>query len=737
MEKKTFTSLLAEARAHLSASRLADALSCLRPLVEGMGEWELKAGLSDLESAYGLMLHYFREGVPDSSRHSLYRSFLRRSYELCDRAERQFRLRMSATLYYETIRTLQVQSVPLGERVARLEDNCQGLALKFSATSGYSPERHEMERQHAELVRGLFDCVWTSAAWSAEDAEVARDMMASPLIREADQALMVGAVTMGLLQTFDSSKFAFLMDYVLDGRSLIGARAITGFALALLRYDRRLALYPDLTARLKLLADDSRFVASLRRLQMQLLTTLETRDIERQLREDIIPAMMHSPHFKRTKFGFEEIDEMLKGNDPNPDWRENEEVKRIENKLRQLAELQSQGADVYMGTFAAMKQQFPFFGAMVSWFLPFDAHHPALYSRQELPKFLRTLSEAGVLCDSDQYSFAFMLASIPAAQRRMMDEQLAAMGMTEPLQVGQAVGRSEREERSCRLYLQDLYRFFRLFNRRSQFDNPFEQNVILADCQVLGGGLLTDGESLAQLADFAFKRKFYAAALRFFGGLQQKAAPSADVCQKMGYCHQMQGAYAEAVAAYGKALLLEGDNAWTLRHLAQCHRLLGQYGEALDYWKELERLQPDDLQVQYRVGEGLILAGRPDEAFPYLYKVDYLDPGRERTQRALAWCSLLAHKPEQAVKYYQKLLAAHPAPEDHQNAGHAAWALGDVAAALSHYADCLRAKGLDVPPEDFFDEDAALLATYAIKPDDLRIARDALRVEAGRTTVGA
>ena len=157
MEEKTFTSLLAEARAHLSASRLADALSCLRPLVEGVGEWELKAGLSDLESAYGLMLHYFREGVPDSSRHSLYRSFLRRSYELCDRAERQFRLRMSATLYYETIRTLQVQPVPRGERVARLEDNCQGIALKFSATSGYSPERHEMERQHAELVRGLFD----------------------------------------------------------------------------------------------------------------------------------------------------------------------------------------------------------------------------------------------------------------------------------------------------------------------------------------------------------------------------------------------------------------------------------------------------------------------------------------------------------------------------------------------------------------------------------------------------
>ena len=58
-------------------------------------------------------------------------------------------------------------------------------------------------------------------------------------------------------------------------------------------------------------------------------------------------------------------------------------------------------------------------------------------------------------------------------------------------------------------------------------------------------------------------------------------------------------------------------------------------------------------------------------------------------------------------------------------------------AALAHYADYLRAKGLDALPEDFFDEDAALLSTYAITPDDLRIARDALRADGGETPTGA
>lgn len=724
MKEETFAPLLHTTREALDQSRLADALDGLKALAEATADWDLRTAVDSMAEAYAMMLRYFRTGAPDASRHSMFRSFLDQSYALCDRAERLGLTRTSTDLYYSTLRTVQAMGLTMAEAVSRLEEAGRQLSdLPPTDSSAPDPRRAPVDRQRAEAGRRMFDVVWTSSPWTPADTETARSLTASPLVAEADAALFASALTMALLHQFDAAKFGLLLDLLTDGRPQVSSRAWVGLALITLRHDRRIQLCPPLASRLRLLTDDTGAIATLRNLQIQLLATLETREIEKQLQEDIIPTMLRNPQFRPSKLGLETLDEMLHGDDPNPEWRENEAVKRIEDKLKRLAEMQAAGADVYMGTFAAMKQQFPFFGVMSNWFLPFDGHHPdVVASLRELPRFMRPLFTSDLLCDSDKHSFALMLSGIPAAQRRLMEQQFEAMGIDSQSHWDDALSASTEGERQRRVYLQDLYRFFRLFAQHRQFANPFEQNLVLADTASLAP-LLSDDESTLQVAEFAFRHKLYAKALHLYGKL---AAPSADVFQKTGYCHQAAGQYDAAVDAYAKALLIDGDNAWTLRHMAGCAMLSGHFDRALDCWTRLGCLSPDDLQVEYRLGETLVHLGRYDEAFKHLYKVDYLTPDQPRTLRALAWCSFMAQKPAGAERFYAKLLSGRPAADDYMNAGHAAWASGDIPTAVERYRACLKARASDRMPDYFFDADAGVLAAYGLTSDDFRLLIDAI-----------
>lgn len=86
------------------------------------------------------------------------------------------------------------------------------------------------------------------------------------------------------------------------------------------------------------------------------------------MREEIIPEMLKSMSpMRNMKFGFEESDE--EKDDTNPDWADAIEKSGLGDKLREMNELQLEGADVYMSTFAQLKS-YPFFREISNWFYP-------------------------------------------------------------------------------------------------------------------------------------------------------------------------------------------------------------------------------------------------------------------------------------------------------------------------------------------------------------------------------
>lgn len=87
--------------------------------------------------------------------------------------------------------------------------------------------------------------------------------------------------------------------------------------------------------------------------------------------------MMRNVNIMRNmKFGFEETDE----NDRNPDWEQAFEQSGLGDKIREMNDLQLEGADVYMSTFAQLKG-YPFFREPHNWFYPSTGCTPVLSTR--------------------------------------------------------------------------------------------------------------------------------------------------------------------------------------------------------------------------------------------------------------------------------------------------------------------------------------------------------------------
>ena len=62
--------------------------------------------------------------------------------------------------------------------------------------------------------------------------------------------------------------------------------------------------------------------------------------------------------------------------DKNPEWQEILEQSGIADKLKELNDLQLEGADVFMSTFSGLKS-FPFFKEAANWFRPFNTEYTA------------------------------------------------------------------------------------------------------------------------------------------------------------------------------------------------------------------------------------------------------------------------------------------------------------------------------------------------------------------------
>ena len=713
----------------LEQKRLKEAQIQLEAFLWNCNDWTLRNRLEQAKVSYQYMLQYMRQGVNDPERQKLYRQLLAETWELAEQARISL-LDEVSTHYYHALhknkRNMEagygmsswlkvLESFPDDMAVCQLmPDNKQSLDSAL--------QRHE------ETAQYLFLTTWGNSGWTAEEEREARMYLESELLPVNDLCLFTGAVLLSLMECFDPRKFSWLLDAATHADTQVSQRALVIIAIVLHIHPNRLWLYPELEARLSLLNEDGSFGKQLNRVYIQLLRSQETEKIDKKMREEIIPEMMKNVSIMRNmKYGFEEnMDE----DDRNPDWEKAFEESGLGDKIREMNELQLEGADVYMSTFAQLKS-YPFFQNPHNWFYPFDMQHSGIIREFGLKPtgdnaILSLILQSGFFCNSDKYSLCFTMAHIPQAQRNMMLSQMTSQDLNELMDESKSSGLRQYAQRPdviSNQYIHDLYRFFKLSQRRHEFRDIFKEEIALHRIPALKD-ILRKPELLVTIADFHFRKEHPAEALGIYQEVIDMNYADADIFQKTGYCLQKEKRYKEAISAYRKADVLKPDHIWTIRHLATCYRQLRDFASALEYYRKVEAMQPENRNVTFFIGSCLAEQERYEEALQCFFKLDLMENDCIKAWRAIGWCSFVSGKSEQAMRYYEKVLALKPIATDYLNAGHVALRLGNMEKAAELYGKAASESGNRETFLDIFDKDKETLIKLGIDENDIPLIRD-------------
>jgi tetratricopeptide (TPR) repeat protein len=715
---------------NLAARRLKPAFDMLGKLIAETGLGVYYDEYQNLEETYHYMLKYTVEGTRDPERQKVYRKLIVSVFELADKIYEALRFRFSPSVEYEKKRVFKDETISdLKAFVAEVED----FYLQDESPADKDTQL-AAARKHQRQIRKMFYHVWFSDNLSSVEIDALRSFLTSPVVLRPYKSFIVTSVMLSLQRFFDPEKFALLFEAYDSDEAEINQRALIGLLLNLYRFDARLRFFPAITGRLKILNENPEFKRNLERVIIQLIRSKETEKLQQRIRDEILPEMIKISPTLKDKINLDSLMEEGLSEDKNPDWEEIfKDSPGLMDKMQEFSELQMEGADVFMGSFAMLKS-FPFYSEMANWFIPFFSENPEIanvldFSDDTSTRLMEALNKAPVLCNSDKYSFCFSIQNLPKENREFMAQGInAEMDQLKELEEDEELTQPGRKaEFISNQYVQDLYRFYKLFPRKNDFEDIFNWRFDFHNKQALGEILKEDPKVLRNIAEFYFAKNYFDEAAEIFGLLLEQEK-NGELYQKLAYCHQKKGDFEEALDGYLKAELYDINRLWNLKKIALCYRNLKQPGKALEYYKEAEKIDSENLNNQLNIGHCLLELDEYDEALKCYFKVEYLAPGNKKVWRPIAWCSFLTGKKEQAKKYFQQLIEDEPGKHDYMNMGHVEWSLGNRKKALEFYRKAISKEGFsEAEFLEVFSEDLPHLLNQGIDSDDVPIMLDQLR----------
>lgn len=299
-------------------------------------------------------------------------------------------------------------------------------------------------------------------------------------------------------------------------------------------------------------------------------------------------------------------------------------------------------------------------------------------------------------CDSDKYSFvlAFQMVAdkMPANVREML-----ANGSVIGAETIDADQQSPAYTR--RKYLQDLYRFFRLFPSRSFFCNPFDRiaagkpSYVFFANPVFANTILARGFN--EMAAIMVKRGLY----------EEAKAVLSNCCdtQKDYQYHMLCGnilLHGKAVmpglsakTCFAKALEQRPDDTKAQAGYARALFYEGSYADAAEVYSRLVAAVPGNKTYSLGYCACLTNEERYEEALTLLYKLDYEHHGDGDISRIMARALTGKGSYKQALNIYESLAKQYGyGGEDLVNHGCCEWFLGNIAAAAELFARYLKSR---------------------------------------------
>lgn len=705
---------------------LPSALDLILPYSRSHQYIQYTGELESIDESLRLMLHYMTTGVSDPLRVKMYEDMLSRTNKAVRNIRSDYR-RRNIEFYKDAASHIKAGMSASEDAIRqKLEDFVSDVALlQLESEQAKADKTRAVYSEHYSYMQSLFNYIVCSDLWTSEQADEFTDILLSPTVDSGDVQLIVSALMLAVMNSFDINKFGILTKVYKSATDIrVRQKALIGWVLSMsdsVEFDSQQALISDLCT-------DESVVCDVFDLQKQVLFCMNAEKDNDVIQRDIMPTLVRNSNLSVTRLGIteKEEDQMQDILDPGAQDRAMEET---EEKFQQMLNMQKSGADIYFGGFSQMKR-FPFFYTLSNWFCPFCADHPDLSKRMEKlddSNFIDNLLVNGPFCDSDKYSFAFALATVidklPANVREMLgnSEMLGRAGVQSETNTAAYIRRQA---------LQDLYRFFRLYRWREQIYNPFEKG----NCLFVASKLFQNTHVSNKLVDigyFLLFRKEWQLLDILTKSIANDTTTEAKILN--GYfCLDYSGDNQTAYKLFNESVNEEPDNEKAWRGYAQAAFKTGDLGEARKAYTHLIEKNPKEKKLAIDLCVVLSKLGDYETALNVAYKMSFDFPDSANVQRILAWVLMGEGKLEKAEAEYDKLLAENNiADADYLNAGYCKWFSGNPEQAANLFASfCNRtierkkfekngiAKVIDILEKEF-NNDKAMLMRYSLSHIDM------------------
>lgn len=676
----------------LQAGNVGRAIRQMENYLAAWPEQHTAEKLAQVSEDYHRMEAYWLQGGTDPQREELYQRLLQRVYVLY--ANVMHYHRMNASPYQNSLYT----RVRQGQRdwsLTAIRQEMEGFVsnvamLQLEPDNKRAAKSEALYRDHQQQMNQLFEYVLTSRQWSDGVGSQFTEMLTSPTIDSIDQQLLIAAITLSLLNQYDMAKFRLLTEvYRLSQDEAVRQRALVGWTLSL--SDTYQRVYPEQRQLISALLQSEEVCQELTELQIQLIYCLNEESASRTIQKEIMPDLLKnsSKMMAQDIEGTEEerLEEVL-----HPEVSE-ECMEHLEASMRRMQDMQKEGVDVFFHGFSQIKR-YPFFYDISNWLVPFYWQHAdiaQIVGKQENLFFLNKVFASNAFCNSDKYSFVLAMQDVLGRLPQQMRDMLQR-GEYSADELGEKVEQSAAYER--RLYLMDIYRFFRLYPHRAELYNPFETTADeLGGCgffalDVLAGTPIEKYK--VQIVRQLKKQKMLHAAQHL---LETFAEPYRDM-QYYLWTHNYDHAL-ELNPKHERALLGKGRQLYDE----------GRYEEALTWFEQLAETYPEKANNQLYVAICLVQLERYEEALKPLYRLNYEQPDNDAVSRVLAWTQTCQGKLEQAANIYEKLTSREQQEDDDlKNYGYCLWLQGQVDRARERFHQYCQRRGQSaVAQKDFFD----------------------------------
>ena len=515
------------------------------------------AEAESLEENYQHMLSFLRKGGDDGKRNEVQAKIQRQGIALLEQASRAIRISLNSDQYSKAQKTVSLETDIL-ETDERQDD--------------------------------IFDMLWTSPIWSAQDTALWYDF----LFRQRDmvQQHLMGAVFLSLWEYYDAEKMQ-LLDLLADSEChRTHITAVTYLLLLRLRHKELAPLMPPLPDR---------------------ILSRKGRDFIAQVQFEILLMLVSEKDME---------DEMKEAEGLTNDLLDGKKVLNIKNikdiialRGRYIRNRLQRGLDINLSKMPLL-HYCEYMRRIAHWFLPFDKTHPLFQSvmideNGNEKQNLSTLVDLIMDCDVDKLAMLYLVANeknFSKAVQQLDEQELPG--------IEDAV----IPEYTIRFIMQDLYRFFVHSPLHTQLVNPFREEQTLLDFPELAA--LFSAKDFINCGKLLFELGRDGQALALLDDLIKREGASAEALLLKGQVLIHLQRYTEALSCLRNAEILQPEDADILRHLAECCAALHRFEEELEYLQRLVELFPNDEIYRRLIPMTLIKAGHEEEALKLLFKLD-------------------------------------------------------------------------------------------------------------------